>query len=156
MVGVRLRIALVEPAVSVCRRETGGALWSASPFLSLVAGVARNQQSAWPGARSGSRRIGPRRRVAAARTLRPGGACAAVAARNARRLIQAALVASEAASSGPFADRASLCGQSLASAIRGPGDGGEAGESSRGRAGCVRIVGGLPRARTILAGQHRH
>ena len=59
-------------------------------------------------------------------------------------------------SSGAYADRAGLCRQSCASAIRGAVGAGEAGESSRGRAGRVRVVVGLPRARTRRAGHPRH
>src|ERR1700737_2754482 len=127
MVGIRLRFAAVEPAVSVCRRETGDAAGAASAFLPLVAGFARDRRSAWPGARSRSRWIVPRRRLSAAGTLRSSGTRAAVAARNGRRLIQAALVAG--ALVGTYADRAGLCRQSCASAICGTVAAAETGES---------------------------
>src|SRR5450759_1093376 len=133
MVGVRLRLAALEPAFSVYRCEAGVTARAASALLPLVHGLARDRRGPRPGARPRSRRIVPRRRVSAAGTLRSCGARVAVAARDGRRVIQAALVAG--AFVGTVADRAGLCRQSRASAICRAVVAGEAGESPRGRAG---------------------
>src|SRR4029453_16312517 len=91
LVGVRIRIAAVEPAVSGRRDAAGVAARIASPLLPLVARFARHAHEARTRTGTRSRRHVPWRCTALAGAARARRIASALAARNGRRRLRAAL-----------------------------------------------------------------